>query len=187
MQKPKLLLLDANVIIEAHLLEIWDALKTAYDIAVPSIVVSEARYFESSSGRSSGINLKKEIDAAEIRAFEGTVEEIQKAFASINDVFLKGIDPGEQEAIALIAAGRCDGYSFCTGDINAIQAMALLNLEDRSVAFETIVNDLKFTAKIRVEPYLTEKTLHHHLRAGRELRTSGVYDRPAPKTKKRRN
>ena len=61
MAKTKLLLLDADIVITAHELGIWEELKTAYRIAVPATIVREARYFKSENGGRS-ISLQAEID-----------------------------------------------------------------------------------------------------------------------------
>ena len=41
MAKPRLLLLDADIVITAHSLGIWEQLKAAYEIAVPATIVRE--------------------------------------------------------------------------------------------------------------------------------------------------
>ena len=44
--KPPLVLLDANIIIEVHELNVWQPLITSFDVAVPSVVArQEAKYF----------------------------------------------------------------------------------------------------------------------------------------------
>ena len=172
MQKPKLLLLDANVVIEAYEIGIWAQIKSHYEVAVPSIIVSEARYFVSEDTQG-GISLKKQVDAGEIKVFEGTVEEIADVFANIHDIFLAGIDDGEKEGIALIAAGKCPGYCFCTGDINAVQAMGMLKLTSQSVSFEKVVAGAKLGKKI--SPHCTEKAHAHHVKIGLDRRLSGEY------------
>ena len=58
MAKPRLLLLDADIVITAHSLGIWEQLKAAYEIAVPALVC-EARYFQSVRG-SGSIGLQAE-------------------------------------------------------------------------------------------------------------------------------
>lgn len=173
-QKAKLLLLDADVIIEAHELGVWEDIKRTYDVAVPSIIVSEARYFRSEHG-GAGINLKRQVDAGEIKKFEGTVDELEQTFSNIRDTFMAGLDDGEKEAIALIAQGRCPEYLFCSGDINGIQAMALLGMAARSISFEQMVKGIKLKGKVSISPPLAEKAHAHHLREGNKRRNEGIY------------
>ncbi len=183
MPKLKLLLLDANVIIDAHIHGIWESLKQVYEIAVPSIIANEARFFVSSTG-SAGIDLKAQAGRGEIAVIEGTLSDINDAFAGINPAFMAGIHSGEQEAISLICCGKCEGYSFCTGDTNAIEAMGYLKLGDRSVSFENVVSGLKLKKKLMFDPSLTERAHADHLKAGDNLRVSGVYAVPVKKKKK---
>lgn len=177
MQKPKLLLLDANVVIEAHRLGAWTEICDQYEIGLPSIIVSEARYFESEEGGGS-IHLQDEIKAGTIAVFEGTVAEISAAFSNISDAFLAGIDAGEAEAIALLF-GDCSDHRFCTGDVNAIQLMGMLSLEANAISFERLAHGLKSKGKLKVQAHFTEKTFKHHLGVGKGRRISGEYFRKA--------
>jgi hypothetical protein len=174
-QKPKLLLLDANVIIDAYFHGIWDLLKKKYQIAVPSVVAKEARYFESET-KIVGINLKAQADLGEINILEGTVADLDATFSGISPVFMAGVDAGEQEAIALIKCGKCAGYSFCTGDTNAIQALGLLGLEQHSVSFESVVDGLKMPQKILLDPSVSAHAHKLHIGKGKDLRMSGIYE-----------
>jgi hypothetical protein len=71
MAKPKLLLLDADIVITAHELGIWQQLKADYRVAIPATIVREARYFKSEKGGRS-ITLQAEIDRGEIDCLEAT-------------------------------------------------------------------------------------------------------------------
>jgi hypothetical protein len=177
-QKPKLLLLDADVVIEAHKLGAWEALKKAFSIAVPATIVREARYFTSSEGRQ-GINLQREIDAGEITCIDATASEILATFENFDPVFMQGIDDGEKEGIAIIRFEKSEDCVFCTGDTNAVEAIGMLALDNRSVSFETVLQMAKVTVT-RVRPSMTIKAHADHVQKGRVRRITGEYFKNSP-------
>jgi hypothetical protein len=177
-QKPKLLLLDADVVIEAHKIGAWQALKQAFSIAVPATIVREARYFKSSRG-SHGINLQAQIDAGEITCIDATATEILTAFENFDSIFVQGIDDGEKEGIAIVHSGKSPDCVFCTGDTNAVEAVGMLAIEHRSVSFEAILKLAKFTVQ-RVRPSMTIKAHDDHVQRGKTRRITGEYFKSSP-------
>ena len=178
MQKPKLLLLDADVVIEAHKLDVWEALKKAFSIAVPATIVREARYFKSSkSGQ--GINLQKQIDVGEITCIEATANEILAAFENFDPIFVQGLDDGEKEGIAIIRSEKNPDCVFCTGDTNAVEAVGMLAIENHSISFEGVLQVAKLTVS-RVRPSMTLKAHEHHIHKGKTRRITGEYFKTSP-------
>lgn len=167
MAKTRLLLLDADIVITAHELGIWEQLKTAYRIAVPATIIREARYFKSGRGGRS-ISLQAQIDRGEIDCLEATADDLISTFKDFNASFLAGIDPGEQEGIALINCGRHTEVTFCTGDTVAMAAIGMLNLGSASVAFENVVRGAKISLRLRAS--LSNKTHHDHVEKGKTRR-----------------
>jgi hypothetical protein len=177
-QKPTLLLLDADVVIEAHKLGVWEALKKAFGIAVPATIVREARYFKSSKGRQ-GINLQKDIDAGEITCIDATASEILSTFENFDPLFMQGIDDGEKEGIAIIRCEKSPGCVFCTGDTNAVEAIGMLAIDHRSISFETVLKLAKVTVA-RVRPSMTVKAHDDHVQKGKIRRITGEYFKSSP-------
>jgi rRNA-processing protein FCF1 len=65
-KKPKLLLLDADVIVFAHQFGIWQKLKASYEVHVPATVIDEAQFFETKDEQRK-IDLKAQEAAGEIK------------------------------------------------------------------------------------------------------------------------
>ena len=177
MAKPKLLLLDADIVITAHELGIWQQLKAVYRVAIPATIVREARYFKSEKGGRS-ITLQAEIDRGEIDCLEATADDLISTFKDFNPSFLAGIDPGEQEGIALINCGRYAEASFCTGDTVAMDAIGMLDLGNASVAFEDVVRGAKITIRLRAS--LSNKTHYDHVGKGKTRRITGEGFKTSP-------
>lgn len=61
--RPRLVLLDANIIIEAHTLGIWQGLVKNVDISVPSTIIHvEAKFFFSKREDRTIIDLSSEVE-----------------------------------------------------------------------------------------------------------------------------
>jgi hypothetical protein len=178
MAKTNLLLLDADIVIIAHTLGIWEQLRTAYRIAVPATIVREARYFRSERG-GGGINLQSEIDRDEIDCLEATADELISTFKDFDSSFSAGIDSGEKEAIALINRGRCAEYALCTGDTVAMAAIGMLDLSNASMAFEDVVRGAKISG-VRLRASLSSKTFHDHVQKGKTRRITGEGFKTSP-------
>lgn len=178
MPKPNLLLLDADVVIEAHKLGVWGALKKSFSIAVPATIVREARYFKSAKG-SGGIDLQKEIDAGEVICIEATAEEIANTFQNFDSVFMQGIDDGEKEGIAIIRTGKAPDCLFCTGDTNAIEAIGMLAIEHSSVSFEGALQTARLSVP-RVRRSMTTSAHRDHVEKGKTRRITGECFKVSP-------
>jgi predicted nucleic acid-binding protein len=76
--KSKLLLLDANVVIEAHRQKLWKALYTRYEISLPSVVLQrEVQFFRSKRDfGNEEILLKPLVDAGLLQEVSATSDDI---------------------------------------------------------------------------------------------------------------
>ena len=100
--KPPLVLLDANVIIEAYELAVWQALVASFDLTVPSVVARhEAKYFVV-RGQRNPIDLSSLVAQGKIKVLEADMPEIADLMGQFDPLFSESIDPGEQEALALL-------------------------------------------------------------------------------------
>lgn len=170
--KHRCVLLDANIVIEAHALEIWTDLKEKYDLVIPSIVViDEVRYFRSSKRVSKPIRLGEEVTTGEIFQLTATVEE----YAEINRVFaswfIQALDPGETEALALLRANRAPDACFCTSDGPAIKALAMLGLSDLGISMEILMKKIGLTKNLRRQ--FSEEFFRVNIRLGQTNRITG--------------
>jgi len=146
----KLLLLDANVIIKAHKLGIWQLLIERAEIVVPSIIArDEALYYSLEEGQiPTSINVPLLIDAGKIKEFSASLEELDELQSKFDREFVEHIHPGEREALALLFAGRLPDYYFCSGDAKAIQTAAMLRLGEQIVSLEKTLKSLGLEKKL---------------------------------------
>jgi hypothetical protein len=158
----KLLLLDADVVIDLHTLGLFDRIISGYEIYVTRTVLSEASYFKS-VGSTTKINIRDYVTVVENVALEHlqTVRNEAKQARP-------GIDPGELEAMAYLIQGD-EELIFCTCDQTAIKLLSFMNLEGRSVSAEKILRNNGYHKK-NLYPRHWEKTFAECIREGKTLR-----------------
>ena len=180
MNKPKLLLLDADVIVFAYQFGVWEKLKIAYELHVPSIVIDEAQFFVTTDGRKA-IDLKAEEVAGHIKRLEATASEIAETFQNFEPTFLAALHDGEKEGITILKSQVQSGMVFCTGDMIAIESIGMLGLSTSCLSFEEIL-EMSGLRKLvsRFMPHLTKKTHKDRIEKGRIRRTTGECFKKSP-------
>ncbi|MEW6068055.1 MAG: hypothetical protein AB1610_07185 [Nitrospirota bacterium] len=161
-----LLLLDADVIIDLHRLGAWKHIVRSHQIHIPSIILhKEAYYYEDDSGTRHSINLKKEIGLT-ITELSCSVEEMALFKEQFDLVFQEELHDGEKEALILLQ--KQEGLLLCTCDHAAIKAMALLDLSDRGISFESLLKKSGINKKLDYKH--TEKRFKKCLSEGSIMR-----------------
>lgn len=169
--KPRLVLLDADVVIHLHEIGRWVRVVEACDIIIPETVANiEAEFFMDSEDRFERINLLDECDRG-LFLIEGvdvsTIQALKDRLGPRFE-FEYQIHSGELEAIALLEAHGSDGASMCTGDFAATIAACCLGHSDEMVSLEAILDRCGLTT--RVQHNFSESELRRKLARGRELR-----------------
>jgi hypothetical protein len=124
----KLLLLDADVIIDLHTLDIFSDLAKSYELMATDVVVCEAKYYKRDGQNypvdiSEVVTIVEDIDIDTIRL---VIEEKKLARLTVDD--------GEASSIAYII--QTHDVLFCTCDRAAISLCAFMDLENRAISLE---------------------------------------------------
>ncbi len=171
--KPKLVLFDANIIIEAYELGIWDSLIKRVEIYVSSIVAhDEVRFVKREIGRiPEEINLPVLIDSNRIFELSAEVDEMVQLDEIFDNLFLQSIHAGEREALAILYAHKREELTFCTADAMPIKGIAMLQLSERGLSFEHLLKILGIHKKL--QPHFTEKWFKEKLKEGKQNLITG--------------
>ena len=173
--RPNCVLLDANVVITAHELGVWEWLVRVFHVRVPSIVVrGEALHYHPlrQPKEKVPIDLPAQVQSGTIDELVGTAEGIARVLSAFDPSFVGGIHAGEAEGLALVLTGATGDAQFCSGDALAIQALAMLGLAERAVSFEALLGGKKTV--VPLEAQCTEDYLRRNLDIGRERRITGM-------------
>jgi hypothetical protein len=179
--KPKLLLLDTDVIVFAHQFGIWDNLKKAYEVHVPATVIdTEAQFFDSKDGRKK-IDLNAEEAAGKIKRLEATALDVAETFKNFEPTYLAALHDGEKEGITILRAEAESGMVFCTGDMIAIESVGMLGLSSSCLSFEEVLQMAGLLKLVtRFMSSLTKKAHDTHLEKGKTRRTTGECFKKSP-------
>ncbi len=180
MYKPKLLLLDADIIVFAHQFGVWGNLKRAYEVHVPATVIDEAQFFVSKDGQKS-IDLNAEETAGQIKRLETTATRISATFREFEPTFLAALHDGEKEGIAILVAEADTGMVFCTGDTVAVQSVGMLGLSESCMSFEDVLRMAGLLKLVpHLIPHLTKRSHEHHIEVGKTRRLTGECFKKSP-------
>ncbi len=164
MKKLELVILDANVIINAHLLEYWKILTSRYKIFVPATVLyEEVFYFEGYQGKEP-IKLMASLKQGLIHELAASLEDDLHLQSLVKPSFFPSIDPGEREALALLKNPAFKDYYFCTADALPVKLLSVLGLSEQGVSVEKLLE--KAGAKKKLQKHFTEEWFRHQLGLG---------------------
>ena len=145
-----LILVDANVIIELHLVERWEVYTREHSVAIPQIIAKEALFSDSGDIRRKRIAeiTQNAITSGNILEFSADEEELLRLNEHFDDLFLENIHAGEYEALALLLTNRCQEYNFCSADAVALRAAAMLGLSDRCVCLDNTLREIGYQCSL---------------------------------------
>lgn len=157
----KLLLLDADVIMDLHTLGLFGKIRKAYDICLTRAVFEEAIYYKK-DGKKIDINIKNasiidDVDLESLRKVQGEAKEARL-----------GIDPGESTSIAYLIQTE-EEIIFCTCDKAAIKLISYMELEQQSISMEKVLRNAGYHEK-NLYPRHLEKTFKAAVKEGKTLR-----------------
>ena len=158
----KLLLLDADVIIDLHTLDLLNRIARSYQLYATGKVIEEANhYFKDGSRFEIDLSGKVgEIENVQLTSLQIISQEAHEARLLI--------DAGELISIAYLYQTE-DDISFCTCDSAAIRLVAYIGLEDKSISLEKALRDTGYKAR-KLFPRHFEKTYRENIKSGKTLR-----------------
>jgi hypothetical protein len=157
----KLLLLDADVIIDLHTLDLFGKISNAYDISLTPEVFEEARYYKK-DGAKFDINFKdvtiiNNVDLESLKIVQREAKEARLV-----------IDPGEAASIAYLIQTE-EEITFCSCDQAAIKLLSYMELESKSISLEKTLRSSGYHGK-NLYPRHFEKTFKAAVKEGKILR-----------------
>lgn len=170
--KPKLLLLDANVVIECYRVSVWDRLLDVTDIVVPSIIAHDEAFYSQNGNIVTPINLPVLIEQNKIREMTASIEDFIAVKETLNEFPLTELHDGELEALAIMQSQQLDEYRFSSGDKTAIHAMCVLGLSEYGISLENILREYGFQKKLEWE--FTQEYFKQHVDRGAAIRLQNM-------------
>jgi hypothetical protein len=157
----KLLLLDADVVIDLHSFGLFEKVSKAYHINLTKKIFDEAKFYPKGN-HLLPIDLKDKVTVIE----EINVEYLRTVNEEAREAKL-AIDSGEATLIAFMLQSS-DEIFFCTCDKAAIKLVSYLNLERKAMSVETLLKDIGHSK--RLLPRHREQEFKTGIEEGKTLR-----------------
>jgi hypothetical protein len=140
MKKFRLLLLDANVVIELFRQGIWDRLVEACDVHLARTVVStEAHFYEDEQGVRNDFDLGQYCGAGKVSVFDVAPSELAAFRAQFDPTYFEKLDPGETESLAYLVNSK-ETCLVCSADRIVYRVLGNLNRGGQGISLEEILD-----------------------------------------------
>jgi hypothetical protein len=151
----KLVILDANVIIELFRLNLFSAVVGRYSIVVPTTIKQECVFFVDQSGARVDINWETFISSSKVEEVSADALD----FSNLGNIFIedvfRGIDAGELEALAIINKSQDKAFLYCSGDLPSLKALGALGRGSQAISLEKLLQNIGITKTLK--RHFTEK------------------------------
>jgi len=142
MKKLKLLLFDANVVIELFRQGIWDKVVERCEIYLSRTVVEvEVKYWEEETGKQHRIDLHPYIEEGDVKIFDVSLSEIQSYRSRFGSMYFEKLDPGETESLVYLEEHQ-DRAKICSADKIVYRILGNIQLSGKGISLEEILDSI---------------------------------------------
>jgi hypothetical protein len=146
-KKFRLLLLDANVVIEISRQGLWDQMVARCDIHLAQTVLDESQFYDDDQGGRHYIDLTSYITAKSIAVFDLTPSQMNGFQARFDPVYFEKLDPGETESLAYLL-DQSDECMICSADKIVYRVLGCLNRSDQGVSLDEVLGQIGLGCKL---------------------------------------
>lgn len=162
------ILADAVIVIGAHQEQCWELLYNSYQIAIPATILEDEIFYFKSEDDKKVIMPSKWVQEGRIQRLEAELFDYQALQEKLSDIFMKSIDSGELEALALLGSKKHTDYLFTTADRAAIKALGILGWGSRGISMEALIERVGGSHQMlkRLPKHFTKKWFNACLQEG---------------------
>lgn len=162
----KLWFLDADVVIKLLEIDVFDRLATMHDLHVASTVVDEVKFYRR-GGLKFQVNFRQHyVDSGSVTETTATAEEMQEVLRRLPVLRRQAVHAGEIESLAVLV--RREDLTLCTFDAAAIRALPFLDVTERAVSAERLMqtSGLTLSPEYKLDPRLSEEYFRSNIEQG---------------------
>ena len=141
MKKFRLLLLDANVVIEIAKQGLWEQVVAKCDIHLARTVLDESQFYDDDEGNRHYIDLSPYVSANSISVFDLEVSQMRKFCEHFDSIFLEKLDPGEAESLAYLFT-QTEECKICSADKIVFRVLGGLNRPDQGISLDEVLGQI---------------------------------------------
>ncbi len=173
MTEKRRFLLDANVIVYAYEIEVWEHMhKEAEIVTSASIIQDEAKFYSREYDKVM-INLPELVDSGELKEVDPKVSQVNKVTEKFDELFSEQLHEGEIDLLAHLLSIEDESTGFCSADRVALEALAMLGLGDLGISLEEILRIIGYQ-KSDINSEYTQAYLEECLEEGKQKRITGL-------------
>ena len=136
-KKFRFLLLDANIVIELHRLNLWKKVVEKCEILLPETVIAESKFVWQDEDRMK-IDLEPDLSAGRIRKLSCEAAALAKFKSQFDPTYLERLDPGESEALTYLTT-QSENHFLCSADAIVYKVLGRLRLSHQGISLEEIL------------------------------------------------
>lgn len=139
----KLLLLDANIIVELFKQGIWSEVISRCDVHVSETVVGESRFYDNHNEETVEINLQPDRDDERITVHDVSTSSLIRLRSRLGKAMLEKMDAGEAELLCVLDdAPLGEDYIICSADAIVYRYLGASQRSSQGVSLEVILKQI---------------------------------------------
>ena len=150
MKKFRLLLLDANIVIEISRHKLWDRIIAVCDVHLAQTVIDEAQFFQDENGTRQEIDLTGSIKDGALTVFSLMPSDLGDLRAKFSPAYFEKLDPGETESLAYLL-GQPEECRLCSADKIVFRVLGNLNRAQQGISLEEVLLGIGLSRKLSRE------------------------------------
>lgn len=138
MPRLKLLILDANVVIQLHELGLWQTVIAKYEVHLSRIVIDdEVKYYH---GREQDklVDLSEDVTEGRLHVFEVDIADLNDFRERFDPTYLERLDPGETESLTFMLKSQQE-YLISSADSIVYKVLGNLNMAEQGISLEEVL------------------------------------------------
>lgn len=140
MKKCRLLLLDANVVIELFGRGLWERVIDLCDVHLSRTVAEvEAHFYVDEKGERHDFDLQQDASAGRISVFDVTPSQVDTLRSEFDLEYAEGLDPGEAESLVRLLSSS-EPWLVCSADKIVYRVLGNLGRSDQGMSLEEVLH-----------------------------------------------
>jgi len=136
MTRSRLILLDANVVIQLFQLGIWEQITARCEVVLAQTVIDEVQFYDTDAGREY-VDWEHCKAACSMKIESVPPADIQAYCSKFGPGYYEKLDPGEAEALTLLSRDR--DSKICSADKIVWRVLGNTNATDRGISLEEVL------------------------------------------------
>jgi hypothetical protein len=149
-KKFRLLLLDANVVIEISRHGLWDLVVARCDIILTQTVLDEAQFYDDEEGNRCYIDLSAYVTAQAIEVVDPSLSEMNALQAQFDPTYVEKLDPGETASLAYLLS-EPEECLICSADKIVYRVLGCLGRPDQGVSLDEVLGQIGLRRRLGKE------------------------------------